>query len=130
MTKSLRGVNTNLFSLLRCSISAFGVGPKTQLALSALVAAAVAKLAERASRAFCHRTSPDHFHYTICEYICTSNFSMTVNFLFQEKRLEFIGGGWSMNDEAVCHYSSIIDNMALGFQTLQEEFGSKECLYS
>lgn len=40
-------------------------------------------------------------------------------------RIEFIGGGWSMNDEAVCHYQSIIDNMAWGLKKLNDTFG--EC---
>lgn len=43
--------------------------------------------------------------------------------LVNEGRLEMTGGGWSMNDEAATHYSAIIDNMALGFHTLQDIFG-------
>jgi len=31
-------------------------------------------------------------------------------------QLEFINGGWSMNDEAVTHYADIIDQMSLGLQ--------------
>ncbi|XP_075062727.1 lysosomal alpha-mannosidase [Mixophyes fleayi] len=45
--------------------------------------------------------------------------------LVQEGRLEFINGGWSMNDEAATHYSPIIDQMTLGLQFLQSTFG--EC---
>ncbi len=44
--------------------------------------------------------------------------------LVSEGRLEFIGGGWSMNDEAAAHYSAIVDNMASGFQELKEHFGN------
>jgi Glycosyl hydrolases family 38 N-terminal domain len=33
--------------------------------------------------------------------------------------LEFINGGWSMNDEAAAHYTAIIDNMAIGIKFLQ-----------
>jgi lysosomal alpha-mannosidase len=40
----------------------------------------------------------------------------TVRQLVSEGRLEFIGGGWSMNDEAAAHYNAIIDNMAWGFK--------------
>ncbi|XP_068130308.1 lysosomal alpha-mannosidase [Hyperolius riggenbachi] len=45
--------------------------------------------------------------------------------LVQEGRLEFINGGWSMNDEAATHYNGIIDQMTLGLQFLQNTFG--EC---
>ncbi|KAM9313315.1 lysosomal alpha-mannosidase [Gastrophryne carolinensis] len=45
--------------------------------------------------------------------------------LVQEGRLEFINGGWSMNDEAATHYSAIIDQMTLGLQFLKDTFG--EC---
>lgn len=34
--------------------------------------------------------------------------------LVQEGRLEFIGGGWSMNDEADVNYQSTIDNLSWG----------------
>ncbi|XP_053573804.1 lysosomal alpha-mannosidase [Bombina bombina] len=43
--------------------------------------------------------------------------------LVQEGRLEFINGGWSMNDEAATHYNAIIDQMTLGLQFLQTTFG-------
>lgn len=36
--------------------------------------------------------------------------------LVQEGRLEFIGGGWCMNDEAATHYADIIDQMSWGFR--------------
>ncbi|GCC34708.1 hypothetical protein chiPu_0013183 [Chiloscyllium punctatum] len=43
--------------------------------------------------------------------------------LVDEGRLEFVNGGWCMNDEATTHYSSIIDQMTLGFQFLNNTFG-------
>lgn len=38
-------------------------------------------------------------------------------------RLEFILGGWCMNDEATTHYSAIIDQHTLGFEFLRQNFG-------
>lgn len=40
-------------------------------------------------------------------------------------RLEFVNGGWCMNDEASVHYSAVIDQMSLGLHFLKETFG--EC---
>ena len=38
-------------------------------------------------------------------------------------RLEFISGGWSMNDEGITHYNSIIDQHSLGAEFLDDQFG-------
>jgi hypothetical protein len=38
-------------------------------------------------------------------------------------QLEFINGGWCMNDEATCHYQAIIDQMTVGHEFLMKEFG-------
>lgn len=43
--------------------------------------------------------------------------------LVSEGRLEFINGGWAMNDEACVHYQATIDQMTLGHQFLLENFG-------
>ena len=40
-------------------------------------------------------------------------------------RLEFVSGGWSMHDEGVTHYNSMIDQHTLGAEFLRDEFG--EC---
>jgi hypothetical protein len=45
--------------------------------------------------------------------------------LFNEGRLEFINGGWCMNDEATAFYTDIIDQMTLGHLFLSSLFGSK-----
>ncbi|CAF4525369.1 unnamed protein product, partial [Didymodactylos carnosus] len=49
----------------------------------------------------------------------------TVKQLVNDGRLEFISGGWCMNDEGATHYNSIIDQHTLGFQFLNDTFG--EC---
>ena len=40
-------------------------------------------------------------------------------------QLEFINGGWCMNDEAATHYNAIIDQMTWGFRKINDTFG--EC---
>ncbi|CAF3174305.1 unnamed protein product [Rotaria sp. Silwood2] len=45
--------------------------------------------------------------------------------LVNDGRLEFISGGWCMNDEGATHYSSIIDQHSLGAEFLRDQFG--EC---
>ncbi|KAL3876582.1 hypothetical protein ACJMK2_034416 [Sinanodonta woodiana] len=43
--------------------------------------------------------------------------------LVNNGQLEFILGGWCMNDEASTHYNSIIDQQSLGFEFLRQNFG-------
>lgn len=44
--------------------------------------------------------------------------------LVDEGRLEFINGGWCMNDEATVSHTSMIEQMTLGLKFLNETFGS------
>ncbi|KAG7212847.1 hypothetical protein KM043_002203 [Ampulex compressa] len=44
--------------------------------------------------------------------------------LIDEGRLEIIGGGWSMNDEAVTHYHSLVDQFTWGFRRLNDTLGT------
>lgn len=44
------------------------------------------------------------------------NMRNKVKNLVNEGRLEFVGGGWSMHDEAATHYQSIVDQMSWGFK--------------
>ncbi|XP_067008681.2 lysosomal alpha-mannosidase [Anabrus simplex] len=40
-------------------------------------------------------------------------------------RLEFVNGGWSMNDEATTTYQAVIDQYTWGFNKLSEMFGTR-----
>ncbi|XP_057312440.1 lysosomal alpha-mannosidase-like isoform X2 [Hydractinia symbiolongicarpus] len=44
--------------------------------------------------------------------------------LLANKQLEFINGGWCMNDEAAAHYNAIIDQMTLGLRFIEDTFGA------
>ena len=48
--------------------------------------------------------------------------------LVQNGQLEFINGGWCMNDEASTHYNAIIDQMTWGFKV--RTVAKKNCQYS
>jgi lysosomal alpha-mannosidase len=48
-----------------------------------------------------------------------------VRMLVNDGRLEFVIGGWCMNDEATTYYQDIIDQQTLGLQFILSEFG--EC---
>jgi lysosomal alpha-mannosidase len=43
--------------------------------------------------------------------------------LVQDGQLEFINGGWCMNDEASTHYNAIVDQMSLGLRFISNNFG-------
>ncbi|CAD0207115.1 unnamed protein product [Chrysodeixis includens] len=46
-----------------------------------------------------------------------------VHTLVKEGRLQFVGGAWSMNDEAASHYQSVIDQFTWGLSKLNKTFG-------
>ena len=47
----------------------------------------------------------------------------SVKDLVKEGRLEFVNGGWSMNDEGCTHYNAIIDQMTYGLKFIEDNFG-------
>ncbi|XP_037529567.2 lysosomal alpha-mannosidase-like [Rhipicephalus sanguineus] len=49
----------------------------------------------------------------------------SVHELVRAGRLQFVGGGWTQNDEAVTHYTAIVDQMTMGLRFLNYTFG--EC---
>ncbi|XP_046293708.1 lysosomal alpha-mannosidase isoform X1 [Marmota monax] len=44
--------------------------------------------------------------------------------LVRQGRLEFVNGGWVMNDEATTYYGAIVDQMTLGLRFLKDTFGN------
>ncbi|XP_077497606.1 lysosomal alpha-mannosidase-like [Amblyomma americanum] len=52
-----------------------------------------------------------------------SDIKNTVRDFVQSGRLQFVGGGWVQNDEAVTHYTAIIDQMTMGLRFLNDTFG-------
>uniref|UniRef100_A0A182M1X9 alpha-mannosidase n=1 Tax=Anopheles culicifacies TaxID=139723 RepID=A0A182M1X9_9DIPT len=55
----------------------------------------------------------------------TAELQQQVQMLVEEGRLEFVGGAWSMNDEAAVHYHSVVDQFTWGLRFLNDTFG--EC---
>jgi len=51
----------------------------------------------------------------------TTKVQDAVKMLVQQGRLEFIGGAWSMNDEATTHYQSVIDQFSWGLRCVRVE---------
>lgn len=53
-------------------------------------------------------------------------FNFQVHVLVREGRLQFVGGAWSMNDEAASHYQSTIDQFTWGlrYELYRVSFGT------
>ena len=45
--------------------------------------------------------------------------------LIRNGQLELVNGGWSMHDEACPTYGEMINNMVMGHQFIQKEFGEE-----
>ena len=43
--------------------------------------------------------------------------------LVKNGQLEFINAGWSMHDEGATHYDDLINNMMIGHEFIEREFG-------
>ena len=54
----------------------------------------------------------------------TKSIQQKVRQLVSEGRLEFVGGGYTQNDEAVTQYSAILDNLSLGMKFIHDHFGT------
>ena len=50
---------------------------------------------------------------------------ISVRELVKEGRLEFVNAGWSMHDEACTHHDDMMNNMMIGHEFLEREFGYK-----
>ncbi|OAF66305.1 hypothetical protein A3Q56_05964, partial [Intoshia linei] len=72
-----------------------------------------------------------NFKFVYCEIVFFSkwwneqNYTIqnNVKYLVKNERLRFVGGGWVMNDEAVTHYSDVIDQMTIGRLFIKNTFG-------
>ncbi|XP_019848841.1 PREDICTED: lysosomal alpha-mannosidase-like [Amphimedon queenslandica] len=53
----------------------------------------------------------------------TESVKEKVHELVQSGQLEFINGGWCMNDEATVHYNAMIDQMSIGLRFISNTFG-------
>uniref|UniRef100_A0A1X7U3R1 Alpha-mannosidase n=1 Tax=Amphimedon queenslandica TaxID=400682 RepID=A0A1X7U3R1_AMPQE len=53
----------------------------------------------------------------------TDDTKQKVHELVSNGQLEFINGGWCMNDEASTHYNGIIDQMSIGLRFISNTFG-------
>jgi lysosomal alpha-mannosidase len=55
----------------------------------------------------------------------TEEMKESVRGLVREGRLELLNAGWSMEDEACVYYEDMINNMMIGHQFVEREFGIK-----
>ena len=64
----------------------------------------------------------DDIHNKVRQFVNegTFRFFIVLKIVCLKGRLEFISGGWCMNDEASTHYNSIIDQHSLGAEFLRD----------
>jgi len=53
----------------------------------------------------------------------TKEMKQTVKKLIKNGQFEIVNGGWSANDEATPNFDDIINNMMIGHEFLNKEFG-------
>ncbi|XP_058057448.1 lysosomal alpha-mannosidase-like [Anopheles bellator] len=86
-----------------------------------IIDSVIQSLLDNSERKFIYVESAFFFKWW---YEQTEELQQQVKQLVNEGRLEFIGGAWSMNDEAAAHYHSIVDQFTWGLRKLNDTFGA------
>ncbi|XP_025208867.1 lysosomal alpha-mannosidase-like isoform X1 [Melanaphis sacchari] len=101
----------------------FGTNSSIQLAgVQFILDSVITELAKDPNKRFIYVETAFFWKWWVDQSEETQNI---VKDLVASGRLEFIGGAWSMNDEAASNYVSIIDQFTWGLRKLNDTFG--EC---